>query len=207
MEIGLGISLTSWRGGATPAVPIPDVSALYFDNTDAPLGDVTSLTTRGSWGAVLSNVAFTGGAVAVMQSDGLLVSGNILRNIATRGPFSKFTLLCDIRRDGLVTSSRGDVIGINPNEGVETRCYLSYDANAFRVIGPNNVTISVAPVPGTRQTVGMEVDLVSGIMKVIEPDGFERSISLGAVSPFSINRIEIGKACAALFHQIAIIVE
>ena len=191
-----------------PVVPLPQVSSLYFDNTDAPIGDVSTLTTRGSWGAVLTNAAFTGGAVAQMEADGLRTRGNILRNISTQGPLRKITILADVLRTGITNGGRGDVITINPNLAADFRFYLQFDANRFMVTGPNGVIINMASQwgYGARHVVGVELDLVAGTMTVMEPDGDTQTAVVSAV-PLTIGRIEVGKAAASLIYKLALVTE
>lgn len=189
-------------------IPLAERSAVYFDNTDAPIGDVTSLQARGSWGAAFANTAFTGGLIAQMTADGLLTRGNILRNISARGPYTKITILADVLRTGIANGGRGDVLTINPNLAAEFRLYLQFDANRFMVTGPNGVIINMASQwgYGARHVVGVELDTIAGTLTVMEPDG---DIQTAAVTggALSIGRVEIGKAAASTIYQLALITE
>lgn len=189
-------------------IPLAERAAVFFDNTDAPIGDVTSLQTRGSWGAAFENRAFTGGLIAQMTADGLLTRGNILRNISARGPYTKITILADVLRTGITNGGRGDVLTINPNLAAEFRLYLQFDENRFMVTGPNGVIINMASQwgYGARHVVGVELDTIAGTLTVMEPDG---DIQTAAVTggPLSIGRVEIGKAAASTIYQLALITE
>lgn len=200
---GLGGSIP-----VVPPVPLPEASSLYFDRTDAPLGDVNTLNTRGAWAAALTNAAFTGGAVAVMTEEGLNTRGNILRNISTQGPLRKITILADVLRTAITNGGRGDVITINPNLAADFRFYLQFDANRFMVTGPNGVIINMASQWGfgARHVVGVELDLVAGTMTVMEPDGDTQTAAVAAV-PLTVGRIEVGKAANSMIYQLALVTE
>lgn len=195
-------------GALGELIPLAERSAVYFDNTDAPIGDVNSLQTRGTWGAAFANTAFTGGLIAQMTADGLLTRGNILRNISAHGPYTKITILADVLRTGITNGGRGDVLTINPNLTAEFRLYLQFDANRFMVTGPNGVIINMASQwgYGARHVVGVELDTIAGTLTVMEPDG---DIQTAAVTggPLSIGRVEIGKAAASTIYQLALITE
>ena len=206
--IGSPAVVTRTATVAAPVVPIPQISSLYFDAADAPIGDVTALQTRGSWAAVLSNAAFTGGAVAQMGAEGLRTRGNILRNISSQGPFRKITILADVVRDAITNGSRADIITINPNLAADFRLYLQFDPNRFMVTGPGGVILNL-PTQwgfGARHVIGVELDLAAGRLTVMEPDGDTQSAVVPAV-PLTIGRVEVGKAANSLIHQLALITE
>lgn len=206
----VGRPMQSWRiKSAAPVVPLVDQSVVYFDQTDAPLGPVTSLTARGIWGGAFTEIAFTGGATAVMEADGLRLNGNILRLNLVRGPLSKITLAIDLTIYGQPTAGvAGTMFEFGPTGGTG-RFGIRYDTSyRLRSVGPANQTLTADAINGTgvRQTVATEWMPGTGARQLVEPDGFTQS-DLIPVQAFSVARLEIGKGCLAKIHALAVIVE
>lgn len=191
----------------TPEVPIAELSRVYFDNTDAAVGPTTTFTTRGLSPSTFTDAAFTGGAAPVWTSQGLETRGNILRNISTRGPYSKVQVALEATRTG-ISSSRGTLLSLNINAAVDQRMLIDYNANGFIITGPDTQIINMPIVWGynSRQTIAVEWDFVNGVMTVMEPDGDTKSIPIAAI-PLRITRMEIGKGALATIHELSIVTE
>lgn len=196
--------------GETPdEEPLVDQSAIYFDETDAAEGNVSSLTTRGSLAMTFANVAGpAGSAINVMEADGLDLRGNTLRNTSAAGTYSKMTILLDVTREANPLSGAGELVNINSNGAAGVRFWLRYTSAQFQLLGPNGVTISLAPIGGNgdRQVIGGELDITAGTMTSIAADGEMQTAAITG-SAIAITRIEIGKACLAKIHELAIILE
>lgn len=207
-----------WRGKPFAALPAPslsvppaplvDQSAIYFDHSDAPAGNVASLTTRGSLGLTYTDALAPSATTNAMEADGLRLNGNVLRNSSAIGSFHKMTILLDVTRLAAPTSGAGELIAINSNGAAAVRFWVRYTTNGFTVVGPNSVAISMAPIGsyGDRQVIGAELDLTAGMMTAIEVDGEVQQVSV-ATGPIAITRIEIGKSCVAKIHELAVILE
>ncbi|WP_062560373.1 hypothetical protein [Paracoccus aminovorans] len=190
------------------AIPTPKIAQVYIDHTDAPLGNISALTARGSWAQSFSNIAFTGGAINAMEADGIRMNGNILRADMTRGPFGKITVLCDVTLTSAGLATFADLIAVNPAGATPTRIRMAYGTSFYRGIVPDNISNDfwVAPL-NVRTTVGVEVDLVNGLSRLIGGDGEVMEVASLAAAPASITRIELFKACIGKCHSLAIIAE
>lgn len=212
MILGAGISplIDPWRraNSGTPELPTPEASAIYIDQSDAPLGDIASLTARGTWGQTLNNINFTGGLINVMEADGIKMNGNILRADMTQGPFGKITVLIDVTLTDPALATFGDLIAINPNIATPSRIRLMYGSSFYRGIVPDNVSNDfwIAPL-NVRTVVGIEVDLINGLSRLIGGDGEVLEVASLGASPTSITRVELFKACLGKVHSVAIIAE
>jgi len=214
-----GVAQRTYRGGSQKgalflggqlvwAIPTAKIAQIYIDETDAPLGDISSMTARGTWAQAFSNIAFAGGSINAMEADGIKMNGNILRGSMTQGPFGKITVLCDVTLTGTALATQGDLIAINPAGATPTRVRLTYGTSFYRGIVPDNASNDfwIAPL-NVRTTVGIEVDLVNGVSKLIGGDGEEAVVASLAASPTSITRIELFKACIGKCHSLSIITE
>jgi hypothetical protein len=191
------------------AIPASKIAQIYIDHEDAPLGDVASLTARGSWAQSFSNVAgAAGSSINVMETDGLKLNGNILRAALSPGPFSKFTILADVTRTADPLASNGVICSINPNGAAGVRFWFRYTSANYQLIGPSGTIMNLAPIGGygDRQVVGGELDLVAGTMTGIEADG-ETQTLMQPVGPISVTRIDIGTNAIGKIHKLFVSAE
>lgn len=191
----------------TPEVPLAELSRVYFDNTDAAVGPITTFTTRGTSPSTFTDAALTGGAAPVWTAQGLETRGNILRHISTSGPYSKVRIAFEATRTG-ISSARGSIITLNLNAQADQRMLIDYTAGGFIITGPNATVLNLPAVWGynSRQTIAVEWDFVAGLMTVMEPDGDTQSVAIAAI-PLGITRIEIGKGALATIHELSIVTE
>lgn len=188
--------------------PMEQRSQVYIDSATLPLGDISTMTADGEWGLSFNNINFTGGLINTMESDGIRMNGNILRADMTQGPFGKITVLIDVTLTDPALATFGDLIAVNPNVATPSRIRLLYGSSFYRGIVPDNVSSDfwISPL-NVRTTVGIEVDLVNGVSKLIGGDGEVLEVASLGASPTNITRIELFKACRGKAHSVAIIAE
>lgn len=218
-----GISFTNvllmkQAGPYTPPPTIPELSLVYFDQTDAPLGTVTSLTTRGSLGAVLSQVT-TANQPALMTSDGLQLRGNTLRWSGTTPAYSKMRMHLDVTMLGSTVSGSGTgtLFTVNQNGAAEARFWAVHQTTGLiQIRAPQSVAPTFAAQPanavGVRHVVSAEIDAGADVLRVIEADNYDSGSGFSGVypttfEPFPITRLEIGTNANAIIHRFALIVE
>ena len=206
--------------GLPPLEPIdPAETSIYFDETDAALGSVTSLTTRGTLGASFSQVTTTY-QPALMEADGLLLRGNMLRWTGSFTDITKMTILMDLTLLGTTTSGSGSgaIIRVNPSHATN-RFWIDHTSTAnprLQARAPGNVITTLPSQPlndvGQRHVVAAEVSSVSDQLSVVEADGYDNGSGASQVlsapwAPFEVTRIEIGNLVNAKIHRLALIVE
>lgn len=189
------------------AIPAYKIAQIYIDHEDAPIGDVSSLTARGTWVQAFSNVTGSG-SINVMEADGLKLNGNILRANMTRGPFSKFTILADVTRTAAPLASNGVICSINPNGVTGVRFWLRYTSSNYQLVGPSGTIMNLVPIGsyGDRQVIGGELDLVAGTMTGIEADGETQTLAQ-PVGSISVTRIDIGTNAIGKIHKLFVSAE
>lgn len=186
-----------------PTIP-PEWSAIYIDRNDAPPGNVSSLTARGTWAQAFSNVTGSG-SINVMQADGLQLNGNTLRANMTRGPFSRMKIMADVTRAAAPLASNGVICSINPNGVTGVRFWLRYTSSNYQLVGPSGTIMNLAPIGGygDRQVIGGELDLVAGTMTGIDADG-ETQVSAQPTGPISVTRVDIGTSSVGKLHSLVV---
>lgn len=203
-----------------PFEPIdPAETSLYFDETDAALGSVTSLTTRGTLGASFSQVT-TIYQPALMEADGLLLRGNTLRWSGSLIGVTKMTILMDLTLLGTTASGSGSggLIRVNPAHATN-RFWVDHTPTAsprLQARAPGNIIATLPSQPlnavGQRHVVAAEVSSVSSQLSVVEADGYDNGSGASQVlsapwAPFDVTRIEIGNLANAKIHRLALIAE
>jgi len=203
---GADVSALFHGGDLKWAAPNETSSVIYIDPQNYALGDINSLTATGSWTQTFTNIAFAGGAVNVMEADGIDLNGNFLRADMSRPGISRITVICDITIESPPLTTFGDIIAVNPASAVGTRIRLLYGATQFRGIVPSNVSNDfwISPV-GSRYTVGIEVDIAEGVSYMIGGDGEITTVASLQQSPVTIDRIELFKSCIGKCHKLAIL--
>lgn len=218
-----------WRGGAEITalfhggvdiwrrLGILDAAAICFDETDAPLCDVTSLVMRGSLAPTFSKVTMTW-LPAVVEADGLRLRGNTLRWTGVSQVYSRMAMIMDLTLFGALQSGTGTgtLFTVNPNHTMDRFWFQHTVTPLVQIRSPNNTVTTLPAQPananGTRQTIAAEIDTTTDLMRVIEADGYDDGSGFSQVlgisyAPFILLRLEIGLNADAKIHRFALIGE